>query len=226
MKIPEHHPPISDEEQRRLRDLMVSEQLQGEGISNPSVLRAMKSVPRHWFVPDSAQPLAYVDSPLAIGYGQTISQPRMVAILMDALELQGHERVLDVGTGSGYQAAVLSMLCKEVYSVEMIQELAESAQLVLLNKGYHNVSVWVTDGSVGLPVFAPYDAIVVAAASPDVPGPLVDQLAVGGRLVIPVGDVHHQTLLRIRKHLTYTDTETLSGCVFVPLVGTHGWPVS
>lgn len=193
------------------------------GVRDPRVLAAMTSVPREHFVPQALRGAAYADSPLPIGCGQTISQPLMVAILLEALELDGSERVLDVGTGSGYQAALLAELAREVYSIELLPELAERARTNIAVLGYRDVVVVVGDGSQGYPPAAPYDAIAVAAGAPDVPGPLIEQLAPGGRLLIPVGGGLFQRLLRIRRQPEGTTTEDLGGCAFVPLIGVHGW---
>ena len=202
----------------RLRATMVEEDLRGGGIRDERVLAAMAAVPRHLFVPQSLRSVAYADRPLPIGQGQTISQPLMVAIMLEAAELRGDERVLDVGTGSGYQAAVLSRLVREVYSVEILPELAEQARGVLKEVGASNVTAVVGDGSVGLAEWAPYDAILVAAAAQEVPEPLVEQLSNGGRLVIPVGPGRTQVLLRVRKRSRGVAIERLDPCAFVPLV--------
>jgi protein-L-isoaspartate(D-aspartate) O-methyltransferase len=193
------------------------------GISDPRVLAAMRRVPRHAFVPSELRYRAYDDTPLPIGMGQTISQPYMVARMVEALELTGSERVLDIGTGSGYQAAVLGELANEVWSVEIVPELAESARERLSRLGYSNVHVIAADGSVGFALHAPYDAIVVAAASPEVPPPLLDQVGDGGRLIIPVGERVSQHLRRIRRESGEIITESLLECMFVPLVGERGW---
>lgn len=210
------------EEDIRGRDAMM-DGLARYGIADPRVLTAMARVPRHAFVPPELRHRAYDDGPLPIGMGQTISQPYMVARMVEALELTGSERVLDIGTGSGYQAAILGELADEVWSVEIIPELAESARECLARLGYANVHVTAADGSVGLARHAPYDAIVVAAASPEVPVPLLEQLCEGGRLVIPVGDRVSQDLQRIRREPGGAITESLLGCRFVPLLGERGW---
>jgi len=205
---------------------MVAEQIRERGIVTPAVLEAFLAVPRHEFVPPEYLPLAYTDQPLPIGEGQTISQPFMVAAMTEALELTGSERVLEVGTGSGYQAAVLSRLAREVFSVESHASLAEAAAERLTRLGCTNVHIRTGDGTLGWPEHAPYDAIVVTAAAPRVPPPLADQLAEGGRLVIPVGDEHQQELLRLRKKGAQMLSEVLHYCRFVPLVGRYGWPAA
>ena len=206
-----------------LRQMMVEEQLRHRGIHDQRVLQAMQIVPRHLFVPDRWRAQAYEDMPLPIGHQQTISQPYIVALMLAALELTGTERVLEVGTGSGYQAALLGWLVKYVYAVEIIPELAQSAREVLTQLGYENVEVVAANGSIGWKAGAPYDAIIVAAASPTVLPPLVEQLQEGGRLVLPVGDVFAQELLRVRKQGGEVVSENLGGCAFVPLVGEEGW---
>ena len=206
-----------------LRQRMVEEQLKRRGIHDQRVLAAMQIVPRHLFVPASWRVQAYEDMPLSIGHQQTISQPYIVALMLEALELAGTERVLEVGTGSGYQAALLGWLAQHVSTVEIIPELAQSARAVLFQLGYKNVEVVAANGSIGWKTGAPYDAIIVAAASPAVPQPLVEQLQEGGRLVLPVGDLFAQVLLRVRKQQGKIVTEDLGGCAFVPLVGEEGW---
>ncbi len=202
---------------------MVEEQLRKRGISDPRVMDAMAKVPRHLFVPPEHQAAAYEDRPLPIGQGQTISQPYMVAIMTQTLELEGNERVLEIGTGSGYQCAVLAELCHEVYTIERIPALIENAQRTLENLGYGNIRFRTGDGSKGWPEEAPFDRIVVTAGAPYTPGTLKAQLADGGRLVIPTGPKYAQTLYRItRKGNEFTDEE-ITGCVFVPLVGDFGW---
>ena len=206
------------------RRLMVQRQLRRRGISNERILAAMVSVPRHLFMTPRSPDQAYRDDPTPIiGLGQTISQPLVVALMLQALELEGHERVLEVGTGSGYAAALLGNLAAEVYTVEIVAELAESARRVLARLECDNVAVAVSDGSLGLPAHAPYDAIVVAAAGPRIPGPLVDQLAIGGRLVIPIGELFDQVLVRIRRYADRCEVEQLHTCRFVPLRGAAAW---
>jgi protein-L-isoaspartate(D-aspartate) O-methyltransferase len=202
---------------------MVARQIRDRGIRSPRVLEAMEKVPRHLFVPAELVGKAYADEPLPIGEGQTISQPFMVAAMAEALLLEGRERVLEVGCGSGYQAAVLSLLAREVMAVETQPPLAASARERLARLGYANVTVEEGDGSAGWPASAPYDAILVTAAAPEVPKPLTDQLADGGRLVIPVGGSKHQELLRIVKQGDRITERSLYSCRFVPLLGRYGW---
>ncbi|MFZ0885259.1 MAG: protein-L-isoaspartate(D-aspartate) O-methyltransferase [Candidatus Acidiferrales bacterium] len=206
------------------RNEMVARQIRARGIRSPRVLDAMLSVPRHEFVPPESAASAYSDVPLPIGGGQTISQPFMVAAMADAALLNGSERVLEIGAGSGYQAAVLSLLAQEIVVVELLPELARACRERLARLGYSNVRVEEGDGSLGWPARAPYDAIIVSAAAPAVPTPLVEQLAEGGRLVIPVGAAEQQDLLRITKHADALKKESLFVCRFVPLLGRHGWP--
>ncbi len=205
------------------RRAMVEEQIRERGVGAPRVLAALLAVPRHLFVPEDYVAGAYSDQPLPIGEGQTISQPYMVAVMTEALELSGSERVLEVGTGSGYQAAVLSLLAAEVYTVESHASLALAARQRLAQLGYANVHVHSGDGTMGLPEAAPFDAIVVTAAAPRVPLPLVEQLAEGGRLVIPVGQADQQELLQVRKTAGQITSRALHYCRFVPLVGRYGW---
>jgi protein-L-isoaspartate(D-aspartate) O-methyltransferase len=207
----------------RLRDDMVRQQLMKRGIRDERVLHVMRQIPRHLFVPARHRAMAYRDMPLPIGYEQTISQPLMVAMMTEALQLQGHERILEIGTGSGYQAAILSRLAVVVFSIERVPTLAAQARATLARLGMLNVHVLVGDGSVGLPEHRPYDAIVVTAASPKVPQTLVKQLQLGGRLVIPVGGRQEQTLIRLAKTNDGSYLERLGGCRFVPLIGQEGW---
>lgn len=210
----------------RQREEMVERQIRARGIRDERILNAMRFVPRHEFVPHAALARAYEDGPLSIGEGQTISQPFMVAAIAEAAQLNGTERVLEVGTGCGYQAAVLARLAKSVDTVEFIPALARGAEGRFVALGYTNIRVHVGDGSLGLPERAPFDAIVVTAAAPRIPPPLIEQLAEGGRLVIPVGTYQNQELLRARKTGSNLRQESLHYCRFVPLVGRHGWPGS
>jgi protein-L-isoaspartate(D-aspartate) O-methyltransferase len=208
------------------RNEMVARQIRARGIRSPRVLEAMSAVPRHEFVPSESAASAYCDVPLPIGGGQTISQPYMVAAMADAAMLNATERILEIGAGSGYQAAVLSLLAKEIIIVELQPELARACRERLARLGYSNVRVEEGDGSLGSPARAPYDAIIVSAAAPAVPAPLVEQLADGGRLLVPVGGVEQQDLLRVSKRGGYIKKESLFVCRFVPLLGRHGWPSS
>jgi protein-L-isoaspartate(D-aspartate) O-methyltransferase len=202
---------------------MVARQMRDRGIHSARVLEAMETVPRHLFIPPERIREAYADEPLPIGEGQTISQPFIVAAMTEALSLEGRERVLEVGCGSGYQAAVLSRLAREVIAVERQPALAATARERLARLGYANVTVEEGDGSMGWLAAAPYDAIVVTAAAPEVPQLLIEQLAEGGRLIIPVGGPKHQELLRIVKCQDRTTRESLCACRFVPLLGRYGW---
>jgi protein-L-isoaspartate(D-aspartate) O-methyltransferase len=208
------------------RHEMVARQIRARGILSPRVLGVMSTVARHEFVPAAAQASAYSDEPLPIGGGQTISQPFMVAAMTDALRLSGTERMLEIGGGCGYQAAVLSLLAQDVIVVELQPALASASRERLARLGYANVRVEEGDGSLGWPAGAPYDAILVSAAAPAIPPPLLEQLAEGGRLVIPVGGSDRQDLVRIIKRPGGLAQESLCACRFVPLLGRHGWPGS
>ncbi len=205
------------------REWMVQRQIAGRGIEDERVLDAMRKVPRHLFLPAEARGQAYADWPLRIGSGQTISQPYIVGLMTDLLDVQSSHKILDVGTGSGYQAAILGELAAEVHSIERFPELARSAKKVIRTLGYKNVRVHVGDGTQGYSPCAPYDRIIVAAAAPGVPDPLLDQLALEGRLVIPVGKRFSQRLEiweRTEDGLAHSSNIPV---VFVPLVGEHGW---
>lgn len=206
------------------RNRMVTEQLEHRGIRDPRVLRAMGKVPRHRFVEDALVGRAYGDYPLPIGEGQTISQPYMVALMTEALELGGHERVLEIGTGSGYQTAVLAELCGKVFTIERLKSLSDRAMRCLDNLGYYNVLARVGDGSLGWREEAPFDAVLVTAGAPDVPHALLEQVAIGGRVVIPVGDPYAQVLRKGIRDAAGVRWSELGGCVFVKLVGQEGWP--
>jgi protein-L-isoaspartate(D-aspartate) O-methyltransferase len=215
--------PITEAELASRRDQMVRDQLLDRGISHPGVLAAMREVPRHEFVAAAQRALAYDDRPLSVGYGQTISQPYMVAVMTEALDPHLHERVLEVGTGSGYQAAVLARLVCEVISIEYVPELAEQARETLQRLGITNVNITCGDGTLGYPGRQPYDGIMVTAGAPAVPGPLLAQLNEGGRIVMPVGSQMYQELVVIRRHEGQIIEERREGCVFVPLKGKYGW---
>ena len=199
------------------------ETLRQKGIRDLAVLRAIGMVPRHLFVPESVRHRAYDDAALPIGSSQTISQPWVQARYLELLRLTGRERVLEVGTGSGYQTALLAMLCDAVFSVERIPALAQRARQALEASGIRNVTVLVGDGTLGWRPFAPYDAILVAAASPEIPAPLVEQLAPGGRMVIPLGDRANQTLTLVRREGDELRTTTVADVRFVPLLGEFGF---
>lgn len=205
------------------RQNMVQRQLEARGIKDSHVLRAMKEVPRHLFVPQDSLEDAYRDNPLPIGCGQTISQPYMVAIMTELLGLQGPEKVLEIGTGSGYQTAILASLCTWIYTIERIPSLADHAQAVLSKAGFMNISFTVGDGTEGWPDQSPFDGIIVTAGAPRIPQILVDQLAEGGRLVIPVGDRFSQVLKRVTKRGPDMKIENHTPCRFVDLVGQYGW---
>jgi protein-L-isoaspartate(D-aspartate) O-methyltransferase len=202
---------------------MVEKQLRRRGVTDSGVLAALSAVRREEFVPKEFRHRAYEDAPLPIGEGQTISQPYIVAAMTAALHLTGNERVLEIGTGCGYQAAVLSHLAKIVFTVESRSELASAAAARLERLGDSNVHVHCGDGTLGLPELAPFDAILVAAAAPAVPEPLRSQLAEGGRLILPVGDSENQELQYVERQGNSFLTRTLEACRFVPLVGYHGW---
>jgi protein-L-isoaspartate(D-aspartate) O-methyltransferase len=207
------------------RDAMVRTQIEGRGVRDARVLRAMREVPRERFVRPGWEDAAFDDNPLPIAAGQTISQPYIVAFMSEALQLHGNERVLEIGTGSGYAAAVLGRLAREVHTVECIAELADGAAAQLAALSVTNVHVHNADGSLGWPAAAPYDAIVVTAAGPDVPAALKEQLAVGGRLVMPVGEYEgQQYLVRLTRTGEHEERrEVLMGVRFVPLTGAQGW---
>ncbi|MFH1753452.1 MAG: protein-L-isoaspartate(D-aspartate) O-methyltransferase [Candidatus Omnitrophota bacterium] len=206
-----------------LRDRMVREQLLGRGITSSRVLRAFEKVERHEFVPANMRDTAYADHPLPIGDGQTISQPYMVALMTEQLELKGDEKVLEVGTGSGYQAAILAELATEVYSVERFPILADKAEEALKRLGYSNVRINIGDGTLGWKEHEPFDRIIVTAGAPRVPDSLISQLGDPGRLVIPIGGAFSQALTVVKKNEGGVSQEEVCGCVFVPLIGKEGW---
>ena len=207
----------------RARERMVEEQLVNRGISDLGVLAAVSKIERHRFVDEALQLRAYDDNPLPIGERQTISQPYMVGLMTQALELRGHERVLEIGTGCGYQTAVLAELVATVYTVERLAVLAAAARTTLEAVGYTNVVTRIGDGSLGWPEEGPFDAILVTAGTPQVPRPLVAQLGMGARLVFPIGEEELQTLVRIRKEEQGLQEEYFGDCRFVKLVGRYGW---
>jgi protein-L-isoaspartate(D-aspartate) O-methyltransferase len=205
------------------RARMVLDQLQSRDIRDPRTLAAMSEVPRHCFVDDAMQGRAYGDHPLPIGAGQTISQPYIVAYMTQGLRLTGQEKVLEIGTGSGYQAAVLSRMCSQVFTVERINSLLAGARRVFDKLRYFNIRSKLDDGTLGWPEFAPYDAIIVTAGGPGIPEPLIEQLADPGRLIIPVGDQHEQVLQLLEKKEGDVEISLLAGVRFVDLVGEYGW---
>jgi len=211
-------PAASEDEYREERARMVREQIEARGVRDARVLAAMRKVPRHLFVPPDEQPSAYVDSPLLIGYNQTISQPYVVAFMTEALELKPQDRVLEIGTGSGYQAAVLAEVVRDVYTVEIVEPLARTAEERLRHMGYKNVHVRCGDGYRGWPEAAPFDGIMVTAAPDHVPAPLVEQLREGGRLVLPLGR-WDQDLIRLRRTSQGITRESLLPVRFVPMTG-------
>ena len=207
-----------DVKKRSMIDLLKS-----RGISSLEVLRAMSLVPREKFVSSKYLEAAYNDGPLSIGSGQTISQPYMVAMMTEALMLKKNDKVLEIGTGSGYQAAILQEIASYIYSVERISSLAENARKLLVALGYSDINIKVEDGTLGWPEEAPFDAIIVTSGSPSVPETLMSQLSNGGRMIIPVGSRNHQRIIRIiRSGDNYSKEEMLS-CIFVPLIGKYGW---
>jgi protein-L-isoaspartate(D-aspartate) O-methyltransferase len=208
---------------RLARERMVETQIKARGIKDERVLKAMLKVPRHLFVDEALRDQAYGDFPLPIGEGQTISQPYIVALMTEALELKGIERVLEIGTGSGYQTAILAELALWVYTIERFPTLLERAKKVLKELGYKNISFKLDDGTLGWKEAAPFDAIIVTAASPDIPPPLVEQLAEGGRMVIPIGDEFSQTLIKGVKKGGKLHTKALEPVRFVKLVGAYGF---
>jgi protein-L-isoaspartate(D-aspartate) O-methyltransferase len=205
------------------RHAMVEEQLRARGIKDERVLAVMESVPRHLFVETYLQERAYDDSALPIGEGQTISQPYMVALMTELLALKGDERVLEIGTGSGYQTAILSKLASEVFTIERIELLALKARSILKEMNYENVHVIVSDGTKGLPEHSPFDGMIVTAAAPHIPQGYIEQLQMNGRLVIPVGSRVSQTLYKITKTSSGLLSSASTPCVFVPLIGKEGW---
>jgi protein-L-isoaspartate(D-aspartate) O-methyltransferase len=203
---------------KAMREKMVETQIKARGVKDPRVLSALVKVERHRFVPEKYLDSAYSDQPLPIGEGQTISQPYIVALMTELLELKGNEKVLEIGTGSGYQAAILAELTKEVYTIEIIESLASKASKTLSELGYQNVTVKAGDGYLGWPEAAPFDAIIVTAAPDHIPKPLIDQLKEGGRMVVPVG-THTQELLKIVKRSGKIETTSVIPVLFVPMTG-------
>lgn len=214
-----------EEYYRKKREDMVKYQIESRGVKNPRVLEAMRKIPRHLFVPEDSLKEAYEDYPLPIGYGQTISQPYMVACMVEIIDPQEEDRVLEIGTGSGYETAVLAYLVKEVYTIEIIRELQERAKAILEEVlGFKNIYYKIGDGSQGWEEYAPYDKIIVSAAAPVIPPPLLEQLKAGGIMVLPLGERWHQELVKVvKKSQDRYEKEYLFGCSFVPLVGKFGF---
>lgn len=208
---------------RLARERMVRNQLIPRGISDERVLAAMEKIQRHLFVEEALVGEAYNDHPLPIGHKQTISQPYIVALMTEALQLTGEDKVLEIGTGSGYQTAILAELARAVYTVERVAPLLEKSKQLLESLGYTNIWFKVSDGTLGWEEFAPYDAIMVTAGAPKIPQPLLDQLAEGGRLIIPIGNRYSQDLIRVKRAKSRFIEENLGGCRFVDLIGNHGW---
>jgi len=198
---------------------MVSEQIQTRGITNKKLLDALLKTPRHPFIPEGLRDMSYEDHPVSLGHGQTISQPYIVALMLDRLELTGKEKVLEIGTGTGYQSVLLSRLAKEVYTLELVAPLAEKAVELIKQLKRKNIKVFNKDGSNGYEKKAPYDRIIVGAASKEIPPAFLKQLKVGGILILPIGNRFHQELKKIKKTKEGFEEQTLCGCVFVPLVG-------
>ena len=214
------------DEFEKARERMVDLQIVRRGIKDPRVIAAMKKVPRHFFVSESLRSQAYEDHPLPIEEKQTISQPYIVALMTEALQLKGHEKVLEIGTGSGYQTAILAELADKVFTIERIPLLAEKARKRLEELGYKNIVYRIGDGSLGWPEEAPFDGILVSAAAPSIPQPLIDQLAMGGRLIIPVGDRLSQELVLVERVPEGIRKSFLGGVRFVDLIGKWGWSES
>lgn len=202
---------------------MVKDQLIARGIKDERVLQVMGKIPRHLFIEEALAGEAYNDHPVPIGEKQTISQPYIVALMTEALELKGDENTLEIGTGSGYQTAILAELSSRVYTVERIECLLVNARKILAHLGYDNILFKVFDGTIGWKEYAPFDTIMVAAGAPGVPKPLVDQLADDGRMIIPIGDRYSQELIKIVRRGKSLEQKNLGGCRFVNLIGIHGW---
>ncbi len=206
-----------------LRQRMVDEQLIPRGISDAGVLSVFRKVPRHEFMPQEYMDSAYDDHPLPIGGGQTISQPYMVALMTEQLDLKGGEKILEIGAGSGYQAAILAEIASEVYTVERIETLAKKCDATLKKLGYKNIKVVVGDGTLGYKEAAPYDGIIVTCGAPGIPSSYIEQLKTGGILVMPIGSQFSQVLTVVKKMKEGVQTKEVCGCVFVPLIGKDGW---
>jgi protein-L-isoaspartate(D-aspartate) O-methyltransferase len=213
---------LTDRRYERQRRQLI-ETIRDRGIDDLEVLRVFDLVPRHRFVPDAVQHRAYEDAPVPIGFGQTASQPSLQALYLQLLKIQPDQKVLEIGTGSGFQTALLAHLAAHVYSIERIRELSSRARTVLDELRYSNIALLVGDGTIGWSRYAPYDAILVAAASPGAPQTLIDQLSEGGRMLIPVGDRNEQTLTMFEKKADAVERTEITACTFVPLLGRFGW---
>lgn len=209
---------------KMMRQQMVNNQIIRRGIKDRKIIDALLEVPRHLFVPNNQINFAYEDYPLPIEYGQTISQPYIVALMTELLELDEKDKVLEIGTGSGYQTAILAKIVKEVYTIERIKELSIHAETILKNLQFNNIYFFCLDGTLGLPAHAPYQKIIVTAAAPKVPQSLIEQLDNDGKMVIPLGEKGNQSLTRIKKSKGNIYQEKTIGCTFVPLIGENGWP--
>ncbi len=214
---------FNKEDYKTLRENMVEFQIKARGIRDEKVLKVMKEIPRHLFISEEQRLYAYEDCPIPIGEGQTISQPYMVALMTEALKLKGDEKVLEVGTGSGYQSSILSKLCSKVYTIEKLESLALKAEKLFKELGYENIKVKVCDGTQGWVEYSPYNGIIVTAGAPKIPEPLIEQLAENGRIVIPVGGSFSQDLIVGEKIKGELIKKAICGCVFVPLIGKYGW---
>jgi protein-L-isoaspartate(D-aspartate) O-methyltransferase len=205
------------------RKMMIDDHLIARGIKDKRVLSVFSVIPREEFVSVEDKGIAYEDNPIGIGFGQTISQPYIAALMTELLSLQGNERVLEIGTGCGYQSAILSVLCKEVFTIERIPELAEHAKKIFSKLGFDNISVTIKDGSLGMKEFAPYQRIIVTCAAPEIPETLKQQLDDNGRLVAPIGSRYSQELVLIKKSSGHFEEKSFGLCTFVPLIGKYGW---
>ncbi len=223
--MPDSAPDNFNDRRAAERNHMVAEQITFRGVRDPRLLEVLRAVPRHRFIPGEDRPDAYEDRPVPIGCAQTISQPYMVAVMTEWLAVSATDRILEIGTGSGYQTAVLSRLAREVVTVERHADLLKSARNLLQSMAFNNIRFVLGDGSLGCSERAPYDAILVTAGAPQVPRTLVGQLAEGGRLVVPVGNRDEQMLVRVTRHGDHFREERGRWCRFVPLVGSEGWPL-
>lgn len=208
---------------KKLREWMVDTQIVERGIRDERVIAVMKKIPRHLFVPENIMDDAYDDRALPIGHGQTISQPYIVALMTELLELKGDEKVLEIGTGSGYQAAILAELTREVHTIERVEPLAKQAEKIFEKLGIKNIKVYVRDGTEGIPEEAPFDRIIITAATPDIPEPLIEQLKEDGIIVAPVGERYSQYMLKAKKKGKELERHYLIPVAFVPLIGKYGW---